>query len=267
MNTLFRHRFFLCLLLFLPITITVHAESQLTLESAINKAGRQRMLSQRIVVKYAQIGQALFIEEARREMDQNVELFASQLDELKGMPQYSEVQNLQETLDWVTLKWQRFRAMTAGEVSQDKLKELNYLSEDLLYGSNKVVLILQDLQNKPVHRLVNISGRQRMLSQHMAKLYLLRSWGFSSMSTDDYLERAEREMDFALQTLKSAAETNSDTQELLEMAAVQWTWFRSVLSGDLKGGDYRLIVVDTSNNLLEILEHITQQYEQLASVN
>jgi nitrate/nitrite-specific signal transduction histidine kinase len=262
MNKPFRPHLFLCLLLMLPVIAPVQAETKLSLESAINKAGEQRMLSQRIVVKYAQLGQDLFAKDAQAKINWDIALFETQLEELK---KYSDDEVIQEALEWVTIAWERFRTLAAGEVRQDKLRRLNHLSEDLLYSSNKVALILQDLKNKPLHRLVNIAGGQRMLSQRLAKYYLLRSWGFESLSTHDRQSKTVREFETALETLRTAPETSNDIREQLEKAIIQWTWFKSVLSRDIDQGDYRLIVVDASNELLEILEDITKKYELAAT--
>lgn len=263
MNKFFSLRLLVSLLLLLLMAATAQAESKLSLESAINKAGRQRMLSQRIVVKYAQLGQELFTRDAQAEINWDIALFETQLGELKA---YSNDPLLQEALEWVTLAWERFRGLASGEVDRAKICRLNHLSEDLLYSTNKTVLILQDINNEPLHRLVNLAGQQRMLSQRLSKYYLLRRWEFKSLSNNDELIKAEQEFESVLEILRTAPETTSEIREQLEKAIIQWTWFKSVLSRDHKQGDFGLIVVDAGNQLLEIMDDITLRYEKAAGV-
>jgi len=54
------------------------ALAQITdLNSAINKAGRQRMLSQRMAKAYFQIGQQVEVDRSKKILDASVSLFAS----------------------------------------------------------------------------------------------------------------------------------------------------------------------------------------------
>ena len=70
---------------------------------------------------------------------------------------------------------------------------------EVLYGSNEelqkaahsVTLAYEDVTLAPLDHLVNLAGRQRMLSQRTAKFYLYRTWGL-------YLEPADMEMHLSL---------------------------------------------------------------------
>src|SRR5947208_1940572 len=56
----------------------------MTINSAINKSGRQRMLSQRMTKAYFQVGLNVRRDEALAQIDAAVKLFEHQLAELKG---------------------------------------------------------------------------------------------------------------------------------------------------------------------------------------
>src|SRR4051812_11225456 len=53
------------------------------MNDAINKSGRQRMLSQRLAKSYLQIGQEIDAERSKKILDNSVTLFERQLAELK----------------------------------------------------------------------------------------------------------------------------------------------------------------------------------------
>src|SRR5438105_1647738 len=72
---------------------TAFAEN-LTINSAINKSGRQRMLSQRMAKAYLQISLNVEPEAAKRLLDQSVALFDKQLVELKVFSPTPETKEL-----------------------------------------------------------------------------------------------------------------------------------------------------------------------------
>lgn len=234
-------------------------KAHISLKDIINIAGSQRMLSQRIVKQYSQIALDVFPDDSKKEIDRSIVRFEDQLIFLKH---YSNDDVFQETLEWVTIAWNRFKPLVTDPVSRDNIRRINHLSEDLLYVTNKVVNILQDIGNRPADRLVNIAGRQRMLSQRLAKIYLLQSWGFDSLSLGDELKRASRQFDEVLERLRRAPETTPEIALNIEQAITQWIWFQNVLEqhGD---ASYRLIVADASDSLLQMMDTVTTQYAEI----
>lgn len=232
------------------------------LATYINKAGAQRMLSQRIVLAYCKVGLGIMPADAQRQLDSAVERFDRQLAELKS---YTPTPEIREALETVERVWGPFKATAGQPVTRDGARRLWNWDEDLLYASHKVVRLLQDLSDRQSARLVNIAGRQRMLSQRMAKLYMLREWGFSTLTLQDDLEGARNEFDGALRTLQDAPENTPEIGKALDGVALQWTWFRNAL--DLVGEQpYRLVVADSSQSILARMDEVTGMYEELSGV-
>ena len=80
--------------------------------SAINKAGRQRMLSQRIVKAYVMVGAGINVEEARKELDISVALFEEQYLELE---EYAPTPEIQEGINKVFDLWEIFRMIAVDD--------------------------------------------------------------------------------------------------------------------------------------------------------
>ena len=81
-------------------------------------------------------------------------------------------------------------------------------------------------------RLVNMSGRQRMLSQRAAKFFMFREWGLPKAVEAD-LAATRTEFKAALLTLRSDPESTAQIKAQIELAETQWLFFETAL--DAKG--------------------------------
>lgn len=237
------------------------AVAGLSLAAAINTAGRQRMLSQRILKMYAQAGLGVRPKDSRAALEESIALFEAQLAELKT---FAPISAYHEALAGVERVWRPFRTVAGQEVSHAGAARLLYWNEDLLHATNKVVRVLQDLSDLPSSRLINVSGRQRMLSQRLAMFYMLREWGFDTLTIQDDMESARNEFAGALDRLGAAPDNTPVQTSELEQVELLWLWFESAL--DLQGEQaYRLVVSETSDRILEHMDKVTKTYEEMAA--
>jgi nitrate/nitrite-specific signal transduction histidine kinase len=161
------HRFTFIFISFISLLFSLPAYSEITsISSAINKSGRQRMLTQKMVKAYCMIGIDVQRDKAGYELSNAITKFDTQLSELKS---YAPSEAIKKSLAKVEKIWLPFKAVLQLPVSRDNAEELLETNDELLRASHKVVLQLQDASGSDFGRLVNISGRQRMLSQRLAK--------------------------------------------------------------------------------------------------
>jgi hypothetical protein len=234
-------------------------EIPLPLQTAINKAGRQRMLTQRMVKAYCLVGLGVAPQESKIQLTESRALFRTQLAELKSGTKDLKVQ---QALADVEHHWSSFEAITLEPVSREGARRLAARDDALLEAADKVVLALQELSDLPHARLVNISGRQRMLSQRVAKFYALQAWGLGSLEGLEKLERARNEFEGALSELQSAMENTLSIDRQLAAARGQWRWLDSALSFNDKNIYFPNVVDDAAEKTLIIMERVTRAYEK-----
>lgn len=241
-----------------------NAQAQIKdVNSAINKAGRERMLSQRIAKAYFQLGQQVDAERSRKILDASVAQFDKQLVELKA---YAPTPEIKETYLKLEHIWIGYKDILLGVApTLDSGKKVLALSEDVLALANQGTVQLEKHSGTTSGRLVNISGRQRMLSQRMAKFYQAVAWGVQDDKSMAALDKARKEFVEALAELGAAPANTPQIKESLELVKQQWFFFENALT-QKSGADKRpqLAVATTSERILEEMENVVSQYEKLA---
>ncbi len=249
-----------CPLVSVMLTPVASYGVELTYAEVINKAGRQRMLTQRITKTYCQIGLDVMPLRSRHQLKEAIDLYETQLGEIES---FSDVNENQELIRNIREKWRAFRELALEVPSHAMVMQLMNKDEELLVMSDKLVQVLENQSNNPATRAVNISGRQRMLTQRLAKYYLVMSWGQASPSVYSGIDNVKNEFTGALEGLGDIPENTPLIHEKLKEARIQWAWFKTTLEFS-DNEFYPVIVVDASEKLLKILENLTEMYQQLA---
>lgn len=235
--------------------------AQADLASLIDAAGRQRMLTQRIVKAYCQIGLQVTPEVSRAQLTGAVKRFDRQLTRLTADAPNADARSAARQ---VAQQWRGMRQVAVGPVNRDAARGLAARGEAVLQASQALVVLLESAAGTAQARLINLAGRQRMLSQRLAKLYMLRAYGVDTPSLRDELDAARSEFEGALATLRDAPENTAAIGLELDAVALQWDWFRGAL--DLQGTDsFVLVVSDASESILNSMDLITAKYAALTS--
>lgn len=225
---------------------------------AVNMSGLQRMLSQRIAKSYLMLGQKVSIHEASKQRDVSVALFETNLQELKA---YAPTPEISDDLKKVETVWLGYKKRVSQTPSRDEALTVIRQSDEVLRLSETVVKAVQEYTKVSGARLVNISGRQRMLSQRIAKLYLTKSWGLNYEGLNQDLTFAINEYENALAEL-TASSTNTD--EIRQgLSKVQGIWKFSKAGFALSSENLYVptAICNTTENLLKHMQDITKKYE------
>lgn len=236
------------------------AYAQITdLNEAINKAGRMRMLSQRMTKAYLCLGQQVQGPAATKALEQSMALFDRQLVELKS---YAPNAELRDTYTQLESEWSIHKALLVGTApSIANAGKLLVQDNKLLELAHRGTVQLERLSGKPLGKLVNLAGRQRMLSQRMAKYYLAMAWKLEKSTAEKQIESARTEFVSALDTLRNAPEATVDIRRELILADSQWVFFDTALKAHAEAGGKSVNnVFVASENLLQVMDKVTELY-------
>lgn len=227
--------------------------------AAIDRAGQQRMLSQRIVKSWCQIGLNVQPERSKAQLDEAVKRFESNLQALASAAGSPEAGN---ALAGLKAAWTPLRQALGGEVRQADAAQLDARGEDVLMAAERLTRILENQAREPASRWINLAGRQRMLSQRLVKIYMLQQWGVTSPAQSSELDRIQSEFAGALATLQANAADPALRAEL-EKLALQWEWLHATLA--LEGAaSFRLIMAEGGDAVLQLAEQVLRLYAQPA---
>ena len=229
------------------------------LSDAINKAGRQRMLSQRMAKAWLALLQKTESSSAQPVLDRSMALFDRQHTELKA---YAPTPDLQATYQKLEAAWSDYKALLVGAAPQ-RASAASLLAADarVLALAHQGTVQYEATSGKPVGRLVNIAGRQRMLSQRMAKFYLAASVPVERDAATTEIGKARAEFLTAMETLRQAPEASSRIREELQLADGQWVFFDSALQKAQTASPRALSdVFVASENLLAVMDRVTGLY-------
>lgn len=234
----------------------VWAQQNIALSTAINRAGRLRALSQRSAKAYTQLVLGVTPEQSREVLIVAQRIVKSNLAELGQVGFTAEVAGF---LAACQVDADRLAGLVAGGPTAGRLPEVNKAADQMLASADHLTAALEG-RGKSSAKIINIAGRQRMLSQRMAKSFMLMEAGQESVDLRKQLDAARSEFVLALDRLEAAPVSTPAIKNGLSAARTQWIFYENGLDGTNKEVARRNVAT-TSERILEVMDNLTGQYD------
>lgn len=231
---------------------------------AINRAGQLRMLSQHLVKLYALQCAGVDAAHARATLLASTERVSDNLELLQrnlSMPTFGDLLQSLHTV------WQQLAPALASTPQLHRLASLDAAAEQLMQRAEQLTAALEAGNAYAGLALVNLVGRQRMLSQRIAKQALLATLleGTTAQMAAAEAVQAIEAFESAQARLLSSPELSGPVHADLQHVAQPW---QQLLRGlhDAASEPGRRSVAEASETLLAMFDQLTEHCEQAAQV-
>ena len=224
-------------------------------------AGRLRMQSQRLSKLYQQAGMGLNAAQATQQISVSMGELDAELARLGTSPRKP---NVGRVLNRCEALWQEMRAALKVAPGTASTERVNQLADELMIHAGKLSMQIEAESDTPVGRLIDQSSRLNMLSQRLARLYLLVQGGSRSQGVLVDIEQARKEFSTGLNELSTARENSPASSDAVGLAKNQWIFFESAINrlGAGDRGDTKALqnVVTSSERIAQVLDLASAQY-------
>jgi AmiR/NasT family two-component response regulator len=216
----------------------------------VNRAGQLRMLSQRLIklvlLQVAGVqtqAQQVRIADSVGRIDTNLALLTKSLSK----PTFGDL------LGQTVATWKLLKKALQGALQVDQLTQIDALAEALLQNAERLTSSLENAGAVAPLQVLNVAGRQRMLSQRYAK--------FALQGSEAGMDEAKAAIDQGLNYLNRIPLSTPDIRSALTAATQGW---QQMMAGATQAarpaGQERL--ADASESLLDVFEQLSGHYER-----
>ncbi|MFT7824037.1 MAG: type IV pili methyl-accepting chemotaxis transducer N-terminal domain-containing protein, partial [Sulfurimonas sp.] len=205
------------------------------------------------------VGNKVAVSNAKRQLQASFKEFKAAHKKLTNSINNEEVKNL---LSFVQMSMEDFEVMINEPFSTDNAQLVLDLSESLLEGSQYVVRSLREFLNIKASKIVDISGRQRMLSQRIAKYYIAYQSGIRDKNTVDQMHATVQLFEESHTLLMSNKENTPEVNRKLNEIDKLWKIVNKFYLNIEKGG-LPHIVFSTTDKITGKMNEVTKLYVEI----
>ncbi len=237
------------------------AQAQLALASAINRTARFRALSQRIAKAYCQLYLNVQPALARDVLLSTRHMVAAGGEELaKGLNTGPWPADIAALLGGIQKHVDVLNSLLTMPPTHESVRAVALQVDKFLITANTTTETIEKLSAAGSARLLNTVGRQRMLSQRLAKNYFLVAAKLGETTTPQQMNADAAEFKATLSGLAKLPITTANIRNELTLGEQQWVFFEAALRNKPDESGLKNVAT-ASERLLEVMDKLTGLYE------
>jgi len=227
------------------------------LNEAINKAGKQRMLTQKMMKNYSMIGMNMKFNNPSKQLADSIKLFDTTLSELE---KFIKDKKTLKDISKVKSFWGKIKPSISSAPDKTKALELAKSMDKLLELSHNLTVSITKTSKDVSGKIINISGKQRMLAQRLGNLYMLKVW---SLGIDNAkLQTSIKEFSSAQKKLEDFPKNTDEIKSALADVKKDFAFFE--ILGASKSKKYiPSLISRSSDKITKKMNVVTKLYVEI----
>ena len=247
------------ILLACSILVSTPGLAQLSDSEAMNMAGLQRSLGQRMAKNYLMIGADVRVDTAQRQLQETIQRFDASH---KALGEYAPNAEIKAALAQVGATWANYRQQVEAKPDAAKAVQVLATSEQLLQQTQTVT----DLMAKhvgPMGATVNRSGWARVQTQRIAMLYMAKSWRVQAPDLDAKLDKSVHDFETILKELEAGGTPNEEIANAQRRARAHWGFTLKGIDLHASQDFVPTVITVSTDSLFRQLNELTRLYAGL----
>jgi len=222
---------------------------------AVDVAGKQRMFTQRMLKDYAMVG----MKNSFGKPDEDLKKIMVEFEEhLHALHEYTKNKDIRKSAKKVETLWLPIKKILETTPSKENVSKLQESLELLLSAANDTTGLFAKETGKKSGKVVDMSGRQRMLSQRMASLYMLKVWGVDDEKFKDKMQSSMELFKTSLEELQKSELNTDEINKLLSEVEKSFMFFE--VMNKSSNTFIPSLIYKKSNDILKNMNRATQCY-------